>query len=171
MTVTTLLRTLEDLNVRLTAIGDRLVVDAPRGALRDDLRREIRFHKAALLSALRISPSTPPPRNAMLEYAARRAPTIRFTLRDSDDIVADVRLLDAIKCAVTEYQPGGNRIVFTVRTQDGRKVRAEWRAVAVPELRRRIAVLLAQHATRTAGADSDRITGVSGNEHASDGNA
>jgi len=169
--VTTLLDKLGDLDVHLTAIGDRLIVNAPSNILGDDLRREIRLHKAALLNALRTNPPAPSSRSALLEYAARRLPTIRFTLRDSDDVVADVRLLDAIKCAVTEFQPGGNRIMFTIQTQDGRKVRAEWRAVADPALRRRIAVLLAQHAKRTRDTGRERFHAFGGKESAEGGNA
>jgi hypothetical protein len=52
MTAAALLDELRTKRVQLTVDGERLGVDAPRGALTDALRQAIRQHKAALLTLL-----------------------------------------------------------------------------------------------------------------------
>jgi hypothetical protein len=50
--VQSLLETLAKANIQLTVSGDKLGIDAPKGALTDDLREAIRQHKAELLALL-----------------------------------------------------------------------------------------------------------------------
>ena len=52
MTATALLDELRTKGVHLTIEGEHVAVDAPKGALTDDLRQAIRQHKAALLALL-----------------------------------------------------------------------------------------------------------------------
>ena len=52
MTAPVLLDELRTKGVHLAVEGEHVVVDAPRGALTDDLRQTIRQHKAALLAVL-----------------------------------------------------------------------------------------------------------------------
>jgi hypothetical protein len=65
MTATALLDELRTKGVHLTVEGERVAVDAPRGALTDDLRQAIRQHKAALLALLvQPAPATDAPATA-----------------------------------------------------------------------------------------------------------
>lgn len=48
-----LIRTLEDRDIRLEVIDDRLRIDAPKGALTDDLRQTLQMRKPELMDALR----------------------------------------------------------------------------------------------------------------------
>ena len=50
MTGEVLLEQLRDRDIRLSANGDRLVIDAPRGALTEQFRRSLQEHKAELLA-------------------------------------------------------------------------------------------------------------------------
>src|SRR5262245_41675579 len=49
-----LLRQLEDRDIKVEVIDDRLRVNAPKGALTADLRRALAEHKESLVSALKI---------------------------------------------------------------------------------------------------------------------
>jgi len=51
-----ILATCERLDVRLSAKGDKLVVDAPRGALTPDLRATLTVHKPGILANLAARP-------------------------------------------------------------------------------------------------------------------
>lgn len=81
-------------------------------------------------------------------------PTIHVTVRETPDVEGDMAFLRRVRLVLGEH-PGGNLAVVTIRTLDGRKVRAEWRAMAEPTLRRRLALLLRDRAeaegTRAAG--------------------
>ncbi len=54
MTPDTLLESLRGRDIRLSANGDRLRVDAPRGRLTAELRDTLRQHKRELLALLRV---------------------------------------------------------------------------------------------------------------------
>jgi hypothetical protein len=95
---------------------------------------------------VRVSP--PPPRQPLAEYAADRLPSIRFTLRETGDVVADCLLLDAIRSAIANYEPGHNHIFLTVVTEDRRRIKLEWRARADLDLRLDIAHILADEGRR-----------------------
>jgi amino acid adenylation domain-containing protein len=65
--VPALLSRLEQIGVKLIVEGDKLRVNAPKGAINDDLRARIGAHKAAIVAALSAPPAGPPPaRNALL---------------------------------------------------------------------------------------------------------
>jgi hypothetical protein len=100
-----------------------------------------------------------PSSSSLTEFAADVVPTLHFTVRETDDIVGDVGLLRRIHHLIAEQQPGINRIVLTIRTLGGRRVRVEWRALAGRELRLGIARLLATDAIRPAHI---RVGGVNG---------
>lgn len=52
MTSLAILDELRDLDVRLEVDGDRLVVDAPKAVMSDEMRARLREHKAELLAVL-----------------------------------------------------------------------------------------------------------------------
>lgn len=52
MTATDLLARLQSSGVSISTHGDRLAIDAPKGALTDALLSELRTHKAALMGLL-----------------------------------------------------------------------------------------------------------------------
>ncbi len=93
----------------------------------------------------------------LAEYAARFAPAVRFTMRETDDVAGDVALLRRIHAVIAEHQPGENLVILTVKTLDGRRRSLGWRAVATPELRRGIArVLAARHTGGVEAVDHGR---------------
>jgi hypothetical protein len=84
--------------------------------------------------------------NPLAEYAAYASgmPKVCFTLRETANTEGDMECLRRIRTIIREHEPGGNRVVMTVFTLDGRRVYAEWRALATRELRRGIARVLAE---------------------------
>jgi hypothetical protein len=84
----------------------------------------------------------------LAEYAADCTPFIRFTLRETGNVVADCGLLDTIRSAIAKYEPGGNHIYLNVVTEDRRRIKLEWRALVQPELRYDIAHILADEGRR-----------------------
>ena len=148
MNAASLLAELEERSVFLLSLGDNLLIDAPQGALTSDLRSAIAANKAGLLRELGRRPPVPPKSDKraspLAEYAADRAPAVRFTIRETDDVVGDVRLLSRVREVIPAHQPGGNHSFLTIRTLDGRRVTVEWRALALRSLRLGIARVLAQ---------------------------
>jgi hypothetical protein len=78
------------------------------------------------------------------DHSARDATPVRLTVRERDDH-ADIALLRRLRAILTEH-PGGNRVVVTLRMPDGRRVDAEYAAVASRELRLALGRELARHA-------------------------
>ena len=68
-------------------------------------------------------------------------PVIRITAHETEDVEGDVEWLRRLRELLNEH-PGTNRVILTIRTLDGHKVLAEWKALSSPPLRRRIADLL-----------------------------
>lgn len=91
MTGEVVLQQLRERDIRLTASGDRLVVDAPRGVLTEQLRDALRERKAELLAIL-----TAP------DHWARQAAGLLATVADPDRR-ADLRELFEHRAAVCEY--------------------------------------------------------------------
>ena len=83
----------------------------------------------------------------IVDFASRLpgVPVIRITAYETEDVNGDVEWLGRLRELLKDH-PGGNRVVLTIRTLDGRKVLAEWRAFSSPTLRRRIAVLVRERA-------------------------
>lgn len=73
MTPQALLSRLAALNVTLTSAGDRLRVEAPAGALTDELRAALAEHKAALLDLL--SPRDPDPERLRIPLTLNEPPS------------------------------------------------------------------------------------------------
>ena len=139
MSADTLILELRRLGVRLRAEHDRLVVDAPRGVLTDEMRAELKARKPDVLRLVQSTPS-------LADVAADRLPSIRFTIRESGDTQQDFDLVGRVRRAIEEFQPGGNHIFLTIVTLDGRRVVVEWRALAERGLRVAIGRLLADAA-------------------------
>ncbi|MEX2227479.1 MAG: hypothetical protein WEB52_13635 [Dehalococcoidia bacterium] len=137
MSATSLVRSLERRGVRLQAVDDRLVVDAPRGVLTDDVKEELRAQKSEVLRIVREG-------RPLAELAADRLPSIRFTIRETGDTERDFDLIGRVRQVIEEFQPGGNHIYLTIVTLDQRRVVVEWRAVADRELRLGIGHVLAR---------------------------
>ncbi|MCH7884414.1 MAG: hypothetical protein IIC01_04110 [Planctomycetes bacterium] len=97
MTGEVLLEQLRERDIRLSANGDRLVVDAPRGALTEQLRGTLREHKAELLAIV-----TAP------DLWARRAAALLSGVADPD-LRADLRELFEHRAAVCEFDGGLSR--------------------------------------------------------------
>ncbi len=150
MNATALLAELEQRSVILLTLGDKLVVDAPRGVLTSELRLAIFANKAGLLRELRERPQllAPNQRSAtpLTDYAADRTPAIRFNLTETDDVVRDIQVVDRVRRVIQEHQPGGNHVYLTIKTLDRRRVTVEWRALATRNLRYGIARVLARAA-------------------------
>ena len=72
-------------------------------------------------------------------------PVIRITAYETEDVNGDAAWLHRLRELLKDH-PGSNRVVLTIRTLDGRKVLAEWRALSSPGLRRGIAMLVRQRA-------------------------
>lgn len=140
MSPATLVRRLERLGVHLSTQGVRLIVDAPRGVLTDQLKSELQALKPEVLAIVR-------KQHRLDEVAAALLPSIRFTVRETGDTQRDFDLLGQIRKVIEEFQPGGNHIYLTIVTLDRRRVVVEWRALADRELRKRIGRLLAIAAT------------------------
>jgi hypothetical protein len=117
----------------------KLIVRGPKTL--EPLALRVLEQKGAVMQAL-CAPSTSP----LAEWAASAPgmPKVCFTLRETDDSGTDAAWLQRIRKLIEEHQPGNNRIVMTIFTLDGRKVYAEWRAVASRELRTDIARILVQ---------------------------
>jgi len=145
-----LLAQLAEREVFLLPVGERLLIDAPRGALTQELRSAIAENKPGLIRELRRRPASAEQKsaNSLMEYAADRAPAVRFTLRETEDIVHDIQLMNRVRRVIQEHQPGGNHIYLTIRTLDGRRVTVEWRALASRSLRLGIGSVLARAANR-----------------------
>ena len=123
--------------------------DTPEAAA---LLEELRQHKAEVLAAL-----------------GPGVPVIRFTLRETEDVEGDVAFLRRIVDTLREY-PGGNRIICTIRglptcphedhplLECGQRCKhvVEWRALATPQLRRRLADLLRQRAVSQSQPETVR---------------
>ena len=97
MTGEALLEQLRDRDIRLSANGDRLVVDAPRGALTEQLRWTLQEHKAELLAIV-----TAP------DLWARRAAGLLSSVADPDRR-ADLRELFEHRAGVCEFGGGLSR--------------------------------------------------------------
>lgn len=97
MTGEVLLEQLRERDIRLSANGDRLVVDAPRGALTEQLRGTLREHKVELLAIV-----TAP------DLWARRAAVLLSGVADPDRR-ADLRELFEHRAAVCEFDGGLSR--------------------------------------------------------------
>ena len=97
MTGQALLARLRERDIQLTADGDRLVVDAPRGLLTDQLRGVLRNRKAELLTIL-----------GDADHWARRAAGLLSTVADADRR-ADLRELFEHRAAVCEFDGGLDR--------------------------------------------------------------
>ena len=97
MTGELVLQQLRERDIRLTASGDRVVVDAPRGVLTEQLRDTLRDRKAELLAIL-----TAPDR------WARQAAGLLASVADPDRR-ADLRELFEHRAAVCEHDGGQSR--------------------------------------------------------------
>lgn len=152
MNAAELIADLKHRGVSLVPSGTNLIVDAPPGSLTVDLREAIVVLKFDILRALRTSPDTPtayaPVPSPLAEYAAAQLPAIRLTLRETDDLVHDFKVLDAIRNAIKAYEPGGNHVYLRIVAVDGRKFRLEWQALAERGLRHDLALVLAREGRR-----------------------
>lgn len=97
MTGEVLLEQLRDRDIRLSANGNRLVVDAPRGSLTEQLRGTLQEHKAELLAIV-----TAP------DLWARRAAVLLSGVADPD-LQADLRELFEHRAGVCEFDGGLSR--------------------------------------------------------------
>lgn len=140
MSATTLVRSLERMGVRLRAQDDRLVLDAPRGVLTDEVKAELRARKPEVLRIVR-------QRRPLAEIAADRLPSVRLTIRETGDTQRDFDLLGRVRQVIEEFQPGGNHVYLNIVTLDRRRVVVEWRALADRALRIAIAQVLARAAS------------------------
>jgi len=150
MNATALLAELEERSVILVTVGERLVVDAPRGALTRELRSAIVANKEGLLRELRERPHLAQPDHAsaspLAEYAASVLPKIKMTIRETGDTKRDFDLVGRLRSAIQEFQPGCNHIYLAIITLDKRRVVVEWRALADRALRISLAQVLAKAA-------------------------
>ncbi|MCH7591186.1 MAG: hypothetical protein IH989_00190 [Planctomycetes bacterium] len=97
MTGVLLLEQLQERDIRLSANGDRLVVDAPRGLLTAQLRETLLDRKAELLAIL-----------ADRDDSARQAAALLSRV-DDPDVRADLRELFEHRAAVCEFDGGLSR--------------------------------------------------------------
>ncbi len=97
MTGEVLLEQLRDRDIRLSANGDRLVVDAPRGLLTGQLRDTLRHRKSELMTILRVG-----------DYWARQASALLATVTDRDRR-AELRELFEHRAGVCEFDGGLSR--------------------------------------------------------------
>lgn len=97
MTGEVLLEQLQDRDIRLSANGDRLVVDAPRGTLTEQHRGTLQEHKAELLAVL-----------TDRDHWARHAAALLSGVADPD-VRADLRELFEHRAAVCEFDGGLSR--------------------------------------------------------------
>jgi hypothetical protein len=148
MNARAILAKLREHDIRVSACGERLLIDAPTGALTDDLRAALSESKPEILAMLAdaaehgVRSASP-----LVEYASSVLPSVRFTVFETGDTERDFTLLHRLRHTIEEHQPGGNRILLRVVTTDRRKVVLEWRAVASRELRLDIARVLAEART------------------------
>ena len=105
---------------------------------------------------LTLDHSQPP---ALAEAAAALAPTVHFTLRETEDESWDCLWLARLRRLVQEYQPGGNRVVLTVHTLGGCVERLEWRAVAHRNLRMGLGRVLARKGQAEVALPLARLAG------------
>jgi hypothetical protein len=151
MNASALVADLRTQGVSFAVRGDELLVYAPRGRITVAIREALVACKQDILRDLRErAPRAQPPNqpSSLADYAADRAPFVRFTLCETEDIVSDFRVLDAIRRVIQEFQPGGNHIFLNVRTVDGRRFKLEWRALVEPELRHALGSVLANEGLR-----------------------
>jgi hypothetical protein len=158
MNAAALLAHLQERNVDVTSLGADLLIDAPRGALTEELREAIAKHKAVLIHELNGRPEATvgEPASPLVAYAADRLPSIRLTFRETYDLARDFTVLDALRSAIRSYEPGGNRIRLRLTTLDGRRFLLEWRAQAERGLRLDLARVLAAEGTRRSRAGGRR---------------
>jgi uncharacterized protein YbaA (DUF1428 family) len=148
MNARAVLAKLREHDIRVSACGERLLIDAPAGALTDDLRAVLTESKPEILAALEEDAQRSVRQaSALVAYASSVLPFVRFTVRETGDTERDFTLLHRLRQIVEEHQPGGNRILLRVVTTDGRNVVLDWRAVDSRELRMDIARVLAEART------------------------
>jgi hypothetical protein len=151
MNARAVLAKLREHDIRILACGDRLLIDAPTGALTDDLRAVLTKSKPEILAVLEEDAKRSVRQaSALAAYASSVLPFVRFTVRETGDTERDFTLLHRLRHTIEEHQPGGNRILLRVVTTDRRKVVLEWRAVASRELRMGLAYVLSQARTGIA---------------------
>jgi hypothetical protein len=124
-------------------------VSARKGVLTEDDRTAIAKVKPQLLDLLTTEQKktyTP-----LVEYAASILPSIRLTIRETENTERDFNLINRIRQVIQEFQPGGNHIYLVIRTVDGRRIVVEWRALADRELRLALGRVLASEGLRRAG--------------------
>jgi hypothetical protein len=144
MNAATLIEDLERRGVRLRMDGDRLIIDAPRGVLTDEITSVLASQKLAVLRLLSDAGEVSKPRRPLAEVAADLLPSIRFTIRETSDTCRDFDLLGRVRQVIQEFQPGGNHVYLNIITLDKRRVVVEWRALAARELRVALAHILAR---------------------------
>jgi len=145
MNARAVLAKLREQDIRISACGERLLIDAPAGAVTDDLRAVLTESKPEILAVLMEDADHGARQPSVLvEYASSVLPFVRFTVRETGDTERDFTLLHRLRHTIEEHQPGGNRVLLRVVTTDRRKVVLEWRAVASRELRMGIARVLSQ---------------------------
>ena len=81
-------------------------------------------------------------------YVQSFGTVVRFTVRETEDVVGDLAFLARIRAVLSEY-PGQNLIKMRIVTLDGRRPIVGWRALASDDLRIGLARVLA---ARAAGA-------------------
>jgi hypothetical protein len=128
MSAQALLAELADRRVVVIPLKHDLLIDAPPGALTPELRDAIAEQKQELIRDLSARPQQP--RNTaqtspLAEYAADRLPKVRLTVRQSEDLVGDVKLMNRIREAIAKFQPGGNHIYVRIVPRQGRSVVVE----------------------------------------------
>jgi hypothetical protein len=138
---------IEDLTARGAAFrvdGDDIVVTAAKGVVTAADRAALAAVKAEAVHTLRLR--EPRQFSPLVEYAASRLPRIRMTVRETGDTERDFGLINRLRRAIEEFQPGGNHVYLTIVTLGGRRVTVEWRAVADRPLRLMLGDILAQAA-------------------------
>jgi len=165
MNALALVHDLRQHGVSFLACGDELLVYAPKGRITPEVRDALVACKPQILQNLRAREAETVKPPSLADYAADRAPTIRLTLRETDDTVNDFRLLDAIRNVIQEHQPGGNHVFLKIITVDGRRFTLEWRALVARDLRVSLAGILANEgvkrgATNAAARSTTKMTGL-----------
>lgn len=103
-----ILAKLREHDIRVSACGERLLIDAPTGAFTNDLRAALSASKREILAMLvdaanhRVRPVSP-----IVEYVSSALPSVRFTVSETGDTERDFTLLHRLRHTIEEHQPGG----------------------------------------------------------------
>ncbi len=135
----------QQLGIVLIVEGENIRVRKPI-PLPDEIREALRANKPEVIELL--EQQSREPKTRLGKAVAERAPTVHFTVWETDDAAGDVAWLREVRRLIEEFD-GMNKVIMNLHTPDGKSVKVQWHALATKAFRRQLATLLLDRARVT----------------------